>query len=503
MQISKSDYMLYLRHPAWLWLKKFDKLKLPLISDNDQATFDAGHDFESYVEQLFPKSTKLGFHDYNSYLTLPVRTEDALQNGALTIFQGRFEAGEITCIVDILQKVAGEENTFDLIEIKSSTKVKEEHQYDLAFQLLVLEQAGLQIRQIRVIHANKEYVRHGKIEPEQISAQTDVTAEVKALLDITREQVERAVAMLRERRKPDFSPRFTNQLEVKGVQWFKEWLEIFKSLQNDLPKYSIYDICQISKEQVAELEDQGIKLLKEIPEDFALSPKQLAQVKATKENRRLVEVEPIKELLQTLQYPLYFFDYETFSSLIPRFDGCGPYQDYPFQYSLHILEKEGAEVKHKEYLPTENGNPMPGLLKQLQEDIGTSGTVLTWNMRYEKSCNDRMGQFYPEYQEFLRGLNERINDLMIPFSQLWLVDQGFMGSASVKKVLPVMVPSLSYKELNVSDGLLARRTWTETVLEGKNEDRKEQIVRDLLEYCGLDTWAMVEILGEVRNTLKY
>src|ERR1035437_10274794 len=144
IQISKSDYMLFLKHPAWLWLKKHDKNKLPPTSPSLQVIFDEGHLFEKYAEELFPNSTKLGFNDYNEYLSLPKRTSEALSNGSTTIFQGRFEHDNITCIVDVLEKVG--DGKFDLFEIKSSTSVKSEHIDDLAFQVLVLEGSGLKIR---------------------------------------------------------------------------------------------------------------------------------------------------------------------------------------------------------------------------------------------------------------------------------------------------------------------------------------------------------------------
>ena len=142
---------------------------------------------------------------------------------------------------------------------------------------------------------------------------------------------------------------------------------------------------------------------------------------------------------------------------------------------------------------------MPNLLEKLQTDIGETGTVLAWHMPYEKGCNNRMASFYPEYKEFLDNLNERMLDLKTPFSEMWFFDKDFFGSASIKKVLPVLCPELSYKELDVSDGLLARRIWTQTVLEDKNQDKKEKIMSDLSKYCTLDTYGMVRILEELRK----
>lgn len=497
MTLSKSDYMLFLRHPAWLWLKKFDKSKLPPVDENTQALFDTGHEFENYAEQLFPGGTKLGFSNYDEYLNLPGHTLSVLNSGAATIFQGRFEADGLTCIVDVLSR--NPDDSFDLIEIKASTKAKPEHEYDLAFQLLVLEKSGLKIRNIAVMHANKEYVRAGEIDASQLVAKTEVTEAVCALMSTTLIQVDMARNVLSQGQRPDISPRFVNQLNIPrvGSMWLEEWLSIYESIEGKFDKYSIYNLAYPSPEQLGKLEDLEITTIDQLSEDQALRDKQAIQIHTTKTNKRVIDKDKIGEFISTFQYPLYFLDYETMSSVIPQFDGMSPYQDYPFQYSLHIIDKPGAEVRHSEYLHAEASNPMPGLLAQLKQDIGDSGTVLTWNMSYEKGCNDRMAGLYPEYADFLGKLNERIEDLMIPFSKMWFFDKDFFGSASVKKVLPVLAPELSYKELNVSDGLLARRMWTQTVLEGRNTSKRDEIMADLSKYCTLDTYAMVRILEEI------
>ena len=496
--LSKSDYMLFLHHPAWLWLKKYDKTKLPAADENLQAMFEAGHAFEKYAEKLFSDAVKLGFNVYDEYLSLPNRTQAALQAGAKTIFQGRFETDGLTCIVDILTKYS--KGVYDLVEVKASTKAKPEHEYDLAFQVLVLEKCGLTIRSISVMHANKAYVRQGDIVPAELITTTDVTDAVRALASTSQLQVDMAQNVLEQRVIPDLSPRYVNQLGISGVgsQWLAEWLEILAMIKPPDP-YSIYNLSFPTPKQLGELEDLGITTISEVPEDLALRPKQAAQIHTTKTNHRLFEPEKIREYLHGFEYPLYFFDYETLSSIIPPFDGLSPYHDYPFQYSLHVIEKPGGEVKHLEYLHKENNNPVPELLNQLQHDIGETGTIITWNMGYEKGCNERMAALYPESAEFLTQLNARIQDLMIPFSEMWLFDKDFFGSASLKKVLPVLVPELSYKEMAVSDGLLARRLWTETILEGKHPEHRSAILSDLSKYCTLDTYAMVRIWDELKK----
>ena len=499
MALSKSDYMLYLRHPAWLWLKKHEKHRLPPVDENTQAMFDAGHKFESYAERLFPEGVKLGFNNYQEYKNLVQKTRDTLNNGTKTVFQGRFEAAGITCIVDVLDRV--DDNTFDLLEIKSSTKVKPEHEYDLAFQLGVLEKSGIAIRNVSIVHVNNEYIRDGEIEPQKICSVTDVTGAVNRLGQITKDQIQEAFQVLQSEAIPDISPRYVNHLNISNTSWFQDWLEVYKALNPDIDEYSIYHLSYPNSEQIGKLEDAGVEFIQDVPEEYSLRPKQQAQIQTTRSNQRIIEIEKIKEFINDFVLPLYFFDYETLSDVIPFFDGMKPYKDYPFQYSLHIIREPGEQVEHKEYLHQDNSNPMPGLLEQLTKDIGSTGTILAWNMGYEKGINQTMAELYPRHKELLENINDRMDDLMLPFSKMWLVDKNFFGSASLKYVLPVMVPELSYKDLKVQDGLYARRLWTQTILENRYQDHKEEILAALSAYCTLDTFAMVRILEELKQVV--
>lgn len=497
--ISKSDYMLFLRHPAWLWLKKYQKDKLPPIDKNLQEIFNAGHEFEKYVEKLFLDSVKFSFNSYQEYLNLPRETNIALENGTKTVFQGRFETNGLTCIVDVLDRT--ENNSFNLIEIKSSTRVKKAHYYDLAFQKLVLEKAGLQVEEISVIHVNNEYVRSGKIEPRNLANQVKVTQKVRELTDFTKSQIKKARDVLKRRSMPNLSPRYANHCQIKS-DWFHDWLDLYKHLKADLDPYSIYFLSYPNPEQIEELENQGIERICEIPKEKALREKQAGQIKTTKTDQPIIDKEKIANFLETFEYPLYFLDYETFSWPIPNFAGLKPWKDYPFQYSLHIQKSPQSKVEHREYLHQENSNPMPRLLEKLQEDIGEKGTILTWNMSYEKGCNNRMAKLYPEYENFLQNVNERIKDLMTPFSEMWYVDKDFYGSASLKYVLPALVPELTYDDMSVSDGLTARRLWTNTVLKNKNGDTAEEIMENLSKYCTQDTMAMVKILEVLKEYVE-
>ena len=444
MQLSKSDYLDYLRHPAQLWLKKHDKDKLPPIDEATQAMFDAGHAFERYGEALFVGGATLGFDSYDEYRTLTERTQQALASGAKTIFQPRFVWGEYNCLPDILDVVNDTE--INLYEIKSSTGVKQDHLYDLDFQRAVIEGNGLRVRKIYVIHINNQYVRRGDINAYELTKVTDVTLDVNNLAEFTKEHMPKALEVMHSTTMPDPDPE---NLGVIGSK--KDWQAVYNTLMDTpQPDYS------------------GVK--------------------------PVIQQDEIAKFIGKLKFPLYFLDYETMAPAVPYFDGHRPYQQIPFQYSLHILDTPNAELRHKEYLHRDNSDPSLSVAQHLVEDIGTSGSIITWNMSFEMRCNTLLGKLHPEYANAMKAINARVTDLMIPFkpSNDWYNDPRFEGSASIKKVLPIVVPSLSYKELGIQNGGVAQILWTQAVLDG-TRDNKEQILDDLIKYCGLDTLAMVEI----------
>lgn len=451
MQISKSDYMMFLKQPAWLWLKKNDPKKLPPVDENTQALFDAGHQFEPYAESLFPEGATLGFSDYSEYLSLPQRTQDSISSGTQVLFQPRFEGQDFTCICDIVSFVGDKE--IDLYEIKASTSVKIEHEFDLAFQAAVIEGSGLKVRNIYVIHVDNQYVRQGPIEADKITHIEDVTDKVRRRSESTAKYMPLALATAQQKNMPDPSP----SLAKLGSK--KEWMKVYENVVPQTPT--------------------------EYPVDSA----------------PIIQHNKVKSFLDSLKYPLYFLDYETMSGLIPYFDGHRPYQQVPFQYSLHVIREPGLDVEHCEFLHRENSDPSRPLVERLIQDIGTEGTVLVWYEQFEKSRNSELGNMLPEYKEAMEVINDRVVDLILPFKNKWYDDPRFEGSASIKQVLPVLCPELSYKNLGIQEGGSAQRLWMEAVLDEKRADQKEQILDDLIEYCKLDTLGMVEIYNKLKELI--
>jgi hypothetical protein len=484
MQLSKSDYMLFLKHPAWLWIKKHARHLLPPIDPALQARFDEGHAFEPYAEALFPDLVRLGFLDFAGYRSLTSLTSKTWQEGAKAVAQGRYEDGPITCITDVVSR---DGDGYVLTEIKSSTSTKIEHTFDLAFQRVVLEGAGLPISRCEVAHVNRDYVRAGQINPEELVAITDITEAVDDQIENTRTRIDHALKVAASDMMPDAAP------ERARLKSYGEWLEIREKIDPTLAPDSIHRLPFINAKQASALIEAGITSIDAIDDPSVLGKSTRRYLAARAQGSRTIDRDALDRFLGEIVYPVYYFDYETSQSLLPPWDGVRPYQQVPFQYSLHIQHEPGGDIEHREYLHRDKSNPMPALLERLRQDVGEVGSVLVWYEPFEKSRNTEMAAAFPEYAAFLADLNERVIDLMKPFADETIADPAFKGSASIKKVLPALVPELAYDDLNIQEGASASHLWKDVTLVNPEAPERDKVFADLVDYCTRDTWAMVAI----------
>jgi hypothetical protein len=315
---------------------------------------------------------------------------------------------------------------------------------------------------------------------------------VRDLKGETDDNIKHALTVASSATCPNLSPAHAS---TNGL---RDWLPIFRSLVPQ-PPGNVYELVSLTPELVRTLENSHVTDLKAIPSNISLNDRQQRQLVAARADGPIIDLFHIRKFLGSFTYPLYFLDYETMASVIPPFDGTRPYQQIPFQFSLHIQESPKSALRHATYLHRDSSNPAAPLSKTLQSHIGQTGTVLAWYASFEKSCNDTLASMEPAYKDFFHTLNERIEDLIIPFQSGWYLDERFKGSASIKQVLPVLAPDLSYNELSIHDGGSAQRLWMETVLSGSHAQQKERILSDLDIYCALDTMAMVRILKVLQN----
>jgi hypothetical protein len=266
-------------------------------------------------------------------------------------------------------------------------------------------------------------------------------------------------------------------------------------LNPQVPEYSVHNIARIgtSKKKLAELIDLGIYSIYDVPEDFPLTEIQRNQVNVAQSKNIIINNAELNNFLKTIEYPISFIDYETCISAVPRFTGYKPYNQIPFQFSLHVLEKKDDTLKHFEFLHIENNNPDLHFLEELKKVLPQKGSIIVWNETFECGINDKLANRNTKYLGFVKDFNERVVDLLVPFKKQLYIHYGFQGKTSLKYVLPTLAPKFSYKNLNIQEGGAASDTWNKIVTGEFKDNEIQEKAKDLLDYCELDTLAMYEI----------
>lgn len=466
LQLTKTDFIQFLNCPQSFWFRK----KRPEIYPEGefsaflQKLVRDGYAVEGFVRLLF----------------------EARAGSVHHIFQAEFahDSG-VFARADVLE--LRPDGLAHLYEVKSSTSVKTDaahnHIKDACFQMVVAERAGQKIDGVSIIHVNGNYVRQGHVVPDQLLAIEDVTVQARAMQSETEQEIERAINLL----ALDEIDQSSCDCRAKSRA---NHCDAFAHFNVDVPEPSIYSLPRLSEKKRGELLDMGILDLRDVPEDYGLSGPQLAVVASLKAGAPQIDITAITDFIGVLKYPLYFFDYETYASAIPVIDGISPYEHLPVQYSLHVLSESG-DLTHFDYLAEKAHLPLE-LVENLRRHIGDTGNVVSWHATFEKTRNKELAARYPDHADFLLGLNERMVDPEDLFKTAY-VDARFNGYTSIKKVLPVICPELSYAELDVQDGTGAMEAWERLVDPNTTDAERRQIAIALRRYCELDTFAMVEI----------
>ena len=464
MKLTKSHFITYLESPLHLWLSVNSDTPPKPPSLYDQHTMKQGYSIEKLAKEFLQRKVTAEY---------PVGTTLTFE---VTLTDGNYESRIDALVHDTTH------NTYDLYEIKSSTTIHTEHKYDVTFQYLVAK-ASLPINKVYLVRANSDYQKNGEIGLSELFVVEDMAQQIAKKEDEVYQLRSEAWGAMRLTAGPLDDHCFNPNTCVFPDHCFP-----------DLPDYSIYDLGRATKKQYRELIDMGVGLVKDIPDTFTRNFKQRLQIQSARTGQPIIDRDGIKHELNKLAFPLYFLDYETYVEAMPLYDGYKPYQQAVTQFSIHVARSpDSDEFEHYECLATDPGDSSRQLATELCNIIGDTGTVIVWNKGFECGRNEELGVLCPEFCDQLTSINERTYDLMEIFSLGLYVDYRFHGSASIKKVLPVLCPELSYKDLDINEGTKAMLQWHEMVYGNLSESEKEKIRFDLLTYCKLDTWAMVEI----------
>ncbi len=484
--LSKTDYILYRECPKNVWYKihKPDIYSELELSEFEKTIIETGNEVELLARKLFPTGILIEGRDVKAQKT----TQDYLAKKQEVLFQPIFVKDGYLAAIDIL-KFEPETKDYSVYEVKSTNDVDEKtHYHDLSFQINLLRKCGLKINKAYLIYLNSEYVRSGELDIAELFKIVDVSNEVESIADSVTVEMAEALKYLSQ----DSEPKGFCCCIYKGRS---KHCSTFQHANPEVPEYSVHDIARIgnSKAKLKKLIDNNIFHLDKIPAHIKLTDIQQNQVDAYKFNKVLVNKEKIAEELKTLTFPLYFLDYETFPAAIPRFDGFSPYHQIPFQYSVHVLESADSEPSHYEFLHVASDDPSKLLAESLQKHIGKTGSIIIWHKSFECGRNDEIAARIPTMKEFMDSLKERIYDLEDVFRKQYHIHKDFRGGTSIKRILPVLAPELSYKELKIHEGGNAAETWNKITNGSLDETEKEKAINDLKIYCGLDTYAMYSI----------
>jgi len=490
MTLSKSQYIRALQCHKSLWLYKH-KPELRDTSDNlQESLFKKGYEVGNLAKELFANGIEIEF-DSDNFDGMIAKTKELIADGVEVIYEATFKEDGIFAMADILVKNRG---SWDIYEVKASTQVKDYHINDTAIQWYALSKA-INLNRAYVVHINNKYVRNGELDIKELFAIEDIT-------DIVLQKQANIKPQLLEMEKmlkgdmPD--------IDIGGHCSKPYECDFSSHCWQHIPKEnSVFDISYAMGEQW-KLYYQGILSIDDVPDDFHLGKNATLQIQHHKSQEIKINKPKIKEFLDTIEYPINFFDFETFQNAIPRFDNQKPYAHMPFQYSLHILHEDGT-LEHKEFLGDENSDPRVALSKQMLQDITPTGSIIAFNQSFEIKQIKNLALVCSDISDELLALNERFIDLAHPFQYKHYYHPNFHGKYSIKVVLPTLFPNndeLDYKKLgSIQNGGDAMDTFANLHLL-KDKSKLTEIKKDLLAYCRLDTLAMVRILEKLHEVIK-
>jgi hypothetical protein len=480
--LSKSLYIRGRQCHKSLWLHKHSPELKDEVSESQDALFATGFTVGDLAQELFPGGVEVPYdglsHDEQVELTRTL-----IADGTGTIYEATFLHDAIFVKADILHHgPCG----WELYEVKASTGVKDYHVYDAALQYHVLHGAGIEPVRVSIIHVNNGYVRLGELDLRQLFTIEDITVQVEELQPLIAQEIVTQRTMLTgDMPVIDIGPQCDDPYECdfSGHCW------------GQIPDDSVFDLRGRGADRFA-LYREGIVRQADIPLDM-LNDSQRFLVESTLMERDSVDREGVSEFLDSVFYPLCFLDFETFMEPIPTFDGTRPYQQIPFQFSLHIQLVAGGEVEHHGFLGEPGRDPRAELLKKLLLLIPDDSCIIAWNQSFEIRVLNGLAEMFPAYQNRIERMIDNFCDLMVPFRNRTIYLWQAKGSYSIKEVLPAFVPELTYEGLEIADGGAAMDAWH--VMNSVSDPVELARVRAALwEYCKLDTLAMVRILERMR-----
>ncbi|MGF1642110.1 MAG: DUF2779 domain-containing protein [Thiotrichales bacterium] len=473
--LSKSRIQLFLQCPKRLWLR-VHRPELAELSAGADMRLRYGSAVGEMARALHAGGVLIDAADLASALR---QTARVLAEPPRPVFEATFEADRVLVQVDLLLP---SEDGYRLVEVKSSTSVKDYHLDDAAVQAWVAQQAGTRIRGVEIAHLDNTFVYRGDGDYRGLFHYADAQAETAERLDTVPDWISGARATLAGA-EPDIEP---------GDQCgdpFECPFQGYCSPPGEEDQYPL-DILPYGKALAAQLAAEGYTDLRDVPLARLTNPKHQRVWRATTSGRAELDPEAA-EILGALAYPRYYLDFETIAFPVPAWADTRPYQQIPFQWSCH-LETAGIAISHAEFLAADARDPRRAFIESLFETVADTGPVIVYNAAFERKRLEELAEHFPDLAPRIEAVIDRLFDLL-PVARAHYYHPDMRGSWSIKAVLPTIAPELAYDDLDVADGQMAQDAYAEMIHAETTAERREELRKGLLEYCRRDTEAMVRV----------
>ena len=423
------------------------------------------------------------------------RTGELLCQKAEMIANAVFRKGDISACVDVLE--CGEDGSLAIYLLSSALHLRESFLEDLAYQAWLLRELGYQVNHCYVMHLNRNYERIGDLDLSALFEKEEMIRPVQKRIPKVKEKIEIIRAALKDERCPE-----TQADEFCRTPWVCGY---FDSCFHPPEGKTVFLLANMGFGQKRKLYREGLGDLKMLLETGKLNPAQTLQARhELEELPDEIDRKNIRRFLDSLRFPMYFLDFESFQPAIPEYDHTHPYDQVVFQYSLHILKEIDEEAEHREFLAEPGPDPRRKLAISLCRDIPADVCVIVYNERFEKERIRELAALFPDLSDHLLRTADNIRDLAVPFQSRWFYSRAMHGKYSIKYVLPALFPEereLNYQNLNgIHEGQAASFAYLS--MREMSEKEQQACREELLAYCALDTLAMVKIVQKLSEFCK-
>lgn len=480
--LSKSRILLHRQCPKRLWLK-VHRPELEEVDDSNQARFDTGTYVGELAQQLYPDGVLISGDNLGQAV---IDTQAVLTGDKRPIFEATLQAGGLLIRADLMLP---DQDGYRMVEVKSSTSVKDYHLTDAAIQSWVAEQAELPLTSVEIAHIDNSFVYPGDGDYQGLFRYADISAQISGMKNEVPDWIKAAqdtmsgeepCIVVGDQCNSPFTCSFIGYCSPKTAS------------EDDFPP----EVLPYGKTMAATLRAEGYTDIRDVP-DGRLDNLNHQRVWRISKNGK-AELNPkAGEIIAALPYPRYYIDFETINPAVPVWAGTRPYMQVPFQWSCHIETTKGV-MTHLAYLADGQSDPRLPFAMSLIEAVGTDGPIFVYNAPFERSRMQELAEYYPYLAMALEAAIDRIVDLL-PIAREHYYHPEMRGSWSIKAVLPTIAPELAYDDLEVANGGMAQDAFSEMMHPDTLPERRQQLQEALLLYCERDTLAMVRIAHYFEN----